>query len=109
MPAGGFQEEGTTQGYAWSVDCVGDSLTCSVSGSEATIEVSGVDWSSVPSSASSTCTGVEVARDNSYLYICTDTNTWRRVEIATWTSGYILLETGDYILLESGDKIVLEA
>ena len=38
----------------------------------------------VPSSATATGTQGQIAFDASYLYICTATNTWKRVAIATW-------------------------
>lgn len=37
-----------------------------------------------PSSASDTGTQGQVAWDSSYMYVCTATNTWRRVAHATW-------------------------
>ena len=37
-----------------------------------------------PSSASDTGTKDEVAIDANYIYICTATNTWKRVAIASW-------------------------
>lgn len=37
-----------------------------------------------PASASATGTAGEVAWDASYVYICTATNTWKRVAITTW-------------------------
>jgi hypothetical protein len=37
-----------------------------------------------PSSATDTGTAGEVAWDSSYIYICTATNTWKRVAISTW-------------------------
>lgn len=40
--------------------------------------------STVPSSASDTGIAGEIAYDSSYIYICTATNTWKRVGIATW-------------------------
>lgn len=39
---------------------------------------------SVPSTASSSGNPGEIAYDSSYFYICTATNTWLRVAIATW-------------------------
>lgn len=39
---------------------------------------------SVPSSASDTGTTGDIAHDSSYLYICTATDTWKRVAISTW-------------------------
>ncbi len=37
-----------------------------------------------PSSASDTGTTGTIAYDSSYLYICTATDTWRRVAHSTW-------------------------
>lgn len=39
---------------------------------------------SVPSTATSTGSVGDYAADSSYLYICTASNTWRRVAIASW-------------------------
>lgn len=39
---------------------------------------------SVPSTATSTGSVGDYAADSSYLYICTATDTWRRVAIASW-------------------------
>lgn len=41
-------------------------------------------WVSAPASAASTGTAGQIAYDSSYLYICTATDTWKRVAIATW-------------------------
>ena len=38
-----------------------------------------------PASATATGTAGEVAWDANYIYICTATNTWKRVAISTWT------------------------
>jgi len=38
-----------------------------------------------PSSATATGTAGEVAWDANYIYICTATNTWKRVAISTWS------------------------
>jgi len=38
----------------------------------------------VPASASATGTEGQIAWDASYIYVCTATNTWKRVAIATW-------------------------
>lgn len=38
----------------------------------------------VPASASATGVKGDIAFDSSYIYICTATNTWKRVAIATW-------------------------
>lgn len=39
---------------------------------------------SAPASSSSTGTAGEIRYDANYIYICTATNTWKRVGIATW-------------------------
>jgi hypothetical protein len=38
----------------------------------------------VPANASSTGISGTVARDANFIYVCTATNTWKRVAIATW-------------------------
>ena len=40
--------------------------------------------SSTPASASATGTAGEIRWDGTYLYICTATNTWRRIAHSTW-------------------------
>lgn len=42
------------------------------------------DWANVPASATSAGTAGQRAYDNSYIYICTATNTWRRMAISSW-------------------------
>jgi len=37
-----------------------------------------------PASAAATGTTGQIAWDASYIYICTSTDTWKRVAIATW-------------------------
>jgi len=37
-----------------------------------------------PASASATGTTGQIASDANYIYICTATDTWKRVAIATW-------------------------
>ena len=39
---------------------------------------------STPASASAAGTAGTIAWDASYIYVCTATNTWKRVAIATW-------------------------
>lgn len=39
---------------------------------------------STPASASATGTAGTITWDSSYIYVCTATNTWKRVAIATW-------------------------
>jgi len=41
-------------------------------------------WATVPSTATSTGTAGQVARDSSYLYVCIATNTWKRVALSSW-------------------------
>ena len=41
-------------------------------------------WGSTPSSASDTGVAGSIAWDASYIYVCSATNTWLRVAIATW-------------------------
>ena len=38
----------------------------------------------VPASASATGSEGQIAWDANYIYVCTATNTWKRVAIATW-------------------------
>ena len=40
--------------------------------------------STAPSSASDTGTEGEIRIDADYIYVCTATDTWKRVAIATW-------------------------
>lgn len=39
---------------------------------------------SVPANASATGTAGQMSYDSDFLYICTSTNTWKKVGIATW-------------------------
>lgn len=39
---------------------------------------------SVPSTATSSGTAGQMAKDANYLYICIATNTWKRVALSTW-------------------------
>ena len=41
----------------------------------------------VPTSTTSTGIEGQIAFDVNYLYICVDTNTWRRVGLSTWGGG----------------------
>lgn len=38
----------------------------------------------VPTYANSTGTTGQIAWDDDHIYVCIDTNTWKRVSIATW-------------------------
>lgn len=64
-----------------------------------------------PASAFDTGTTGQICWDSSYIYICTETDTWERASIASWgvAPEYLLLETGDTLLLETGDKLKLES
>jgi hypothetical protein len=39
---------------------------------------------STPSSPTSTGSAGDIAWDSDYIYICTATNTWKRLAISTW-------------------------
>jgi hypothetical protein len=43
-----------------------------------------VSTSKTPASASATGATGDIAWDTNYIYVCTATNTWKRVAIATW-------------------------
>ncbi len=38
-----------------------------------------------PAAANSTGTAGQIVADTGFIYVCTTTNTWKRVEIATWS------------------------
>lgn len=44
----------------------------------------GIAWSGVPASSAATGTAGDIAYDDSYIYICTATNTWTRAALSTW-------------------------
>lgn len=44
----------------------------------------GKKYVAAPATASSTGTAGDMAVDADYIYVCTATNTWKRVAIATW-------------------------
>jgi len=63
----------------------GDVATNSLAGKIKTHAQMGVpNLVTAPASASATGTAGQVAYDTSYFYVCTATNTWKRVAIATW-------------------------
>lgn len=45
----------------------------------------GISWVSAPASRTSSGTAGQVAYDGSYYYICTASNTWRRVAVSSWS------------------------
>jgi hypothetical protein len=55
-------------------------------GSSGSAGSSGLSWSSAPASSSATGTVGSIAYDNSYLYIATATNTWKRASISSWST-----------------------
>lgn len=57
-----------------------------VVGPGGTLEVDGTVTvaTSTPSSSSAAGTVGTITWDATYVYVCTATNTWKRVEIATW-------------------------
>jgi len=44
-----------------------------------------LDTSNVPASASATGTAGTITYNATHIYICTATDTWKRVAIATWS------------------------
>ncbi len=43
-----------------------------------------VSYTAVPASATATGTKGDIAYDSGYMYVCTDTNTWKRTALTTW-------------------------
>ena len=43
-----------------------------------------LSFSPVPASATATGTKGDIAYDSEYMYVCTDTNTWKRTALTTW-------------------------
>lgn len=44
----------------------------------------GITWVAVPATAATTGTAGQMARDDSYLYVCTATDTWTRTPLSEW-------------------------
>jgi hypothetical protein len=89
-----------------SVFADASSLTLPVTVSGSSGSNSGLSWSSVPSSGTSTGTAGQIAYDGSYFYICTATNLWSRSPISTWNydplgSSVVLLMHADGSLADS--------
>ena len=83
----------TTNGTGWldGVLKVGGTTVMSatatvvtVTGTVAATLISGPISSAPPATASSTGVAGTITYDSSYIYICTATNTWKRVAVATW-------------------------
>ena len=43
-----------------------------------------VSYTPVPASATATGTKGDIAYDSGYMYVCTDTNTWKRTQLSSW-------------------------
>ena len=80
-PAAGLTFWGLYQGDAIDSVSVSDgAITTAKLASGLSINLA----SSTPASASATGTQGQVTWDANYIYVCTATNTWKRVAIATW-------------------------
>jgi len=79
-------------GKIFTKDAGGSIVTLTLGGSGGS---GGISWVTAPASATSSGTAGQVAYDGSYYYICTASNTWRRVAIASWSedpySSYVQL------------------
>ena len=62
-----------------------------------------------PANSTTACYKGLMQFDASYLYLCVDTNTWKRVAVATWAVTDVLLLSGgvDKILLSDGTSNIL--
>ena len=47
---------------------------------------------SAPLQPTESCAGGETAFDGGYVYVCTNTNTWQRAQLATWVTTHNPLE-----------------
>jgi len=73
------------------------------------------DWvvdlfeASAPSSTSTTCTQGNMAFDDNYLYLCIDTNSWKRTALSSWAvTDLLLLDDGtSHVLLSDGVSKIL--
>ena len=71
---------------------------------------SGISWSSVPSSPTSSATAGEIAYDSSYFYVAVATNTWKRTALSTWAvvDENFLFQDGSDFLLQDGTNLILQ-
>jgi len=72
---------GSTKVNIDGVGGVGISASLVLSGSSNVFRISNAQ---TPASATATGTAGTIAWDTSYIYVCTATNTWKRVAISTW-------------------------
>ena len=63
----------------------------------------------IPSSIFTACSPPQMAYDNSYWYVCTDTDTWRRTALSSWVITDVILMSGgtDKILMSDGSSNIL--
>ena len=61
-----------------------------------------------PANSTAACYKGRMEHDAAYLYLCVDTNTWKRATLATWSvTDVLLLSTGDKVLLSDGTSNIL--
>lgn len=62
-----------------------------------------------PASIASACAKGTFQHDSTYLYLCVDTDTWKRVQLSTWAVTDVLLLSGgtDKVLLSDGSSFIL--
>ncbi len=91
---GHFLYQGDTNFYTWDVVngrfqvkyTAGASNTAATTEFQSNVKIDGGlnVAQKTPSSASATGTTGDIAADANYVYVCTATNTWKRVAVATW-------------------------
>ena len=70
--------------YASFATSSGGNLTVNVTGSRITLSDTINIPTATPASASATGTAGDLCWDSSYFYVCTASNTWKRVALSTW-------------------------
>jgi len=76
----------TTSGSLKSEGGLGVKLATFVGGDakfEGAVKLTGAE--STPASASATCAKGTIVWDTLYMYVCTATNTWKRMAVGTWS------------------------
>lgn len=48
------------------------------------LSLSAISWVEVPETATSPGKSGQIAADDNHLYVCVDTDTWKRVALAAW-------------------------